>query len=201
LNEIDHTFWFLNRAAGLAAYLLLFLAVSLGLSMTGGALERFLRRYRVYDLHRFVSLLALGLTAFHVAIVLPDQFARFGVADLLVPFAANYRPAYMAAGIFSLYLLVIVVGAFYLRQVISYRTWRVLHYATFACYTLALAHGIGAGTDTQAGWVQYLYAATAVVAFNMLVYRLLKGHARPGREPAAGGQSGDRPRQASSPAG
>jgi sulfoxide reductase heme-binding subunit YedZ len=178
---IDHTYWYLNRAAGLVAYLLLFAAVFLGLSMTGGVLERFLRRYRVYDFHRFVSLLALGATVFHVLIVLPDRFVRFGLLDLLVPFVSSYKPLYTALGIFGLYLMAAIVGAFYVRNLISYRAWRLLHYGTFAAFVLALVHGIGGGTDTQAAWVQYTYAATGLLAFNMLVFRLLKGSARPGK--------------------
>ena len=54
MTEIDHTYWYLNRASGFVAYLLLFVSVTLGLTMTGGVIERVLRRYRVYDLHRFV---------------------------------------------------------------------------------------------------------------------------------------------------
>ena len=192
MTNVDHTYWYLNRAGGIVAYLLLFAALCLGLSMTGGALERFLRRYRVYDLHRFVSLLALGAVLFHVFIVMPDRYAGFGLPELFVPLVSSYRPLYMALGIVSLYLMAVIIGAFYVRRLISYRTWRLLHYATFAAFALALAHGIGAGTETGAAWMQYMYAATALVAFNLLVYRLLKGSARgvatgfPSRPDAAG---------------
>lgn len=182
MNDLDHTYWFLTRAAGFVAYLLLFSAVVLGLSMTGGVLERFLRRFRLYDLHRFVSLLALGATIFHVFIVLPDAFIGFTVWQLLAPFASPYEPLFTALGIFSLYMTALAIGAFYVRGLISYRAWRLLHYTTFAAFALAAAHGIGAGTDTEAAWAQYTYAATGLVAFNMLVYRILKGSARAGRE-------------------
>jgi cytochrome b561 len=67
---------------------------------------------------------------------------------------------------------------------VSYRAWRLLHYLTFAVFVLALAHGVGAGTDTQSEWAQYLYAACGLLVFNLLVYRALKGSARPGVERA-----------------
>ncbi len=189
MTEIDHTYWYLNRASGFVAYLLLFAALFLGLSMTGGLLERFFRRHRVYDLHRFVSLLALAVTAFHVLIVWPDAFIRFSLAGLLVPFVSAFEPLFMALGIFALYLTAVIVGAFYIRNLISYRAWRLLHYGTFAAFALALGHGAGAGTDTAAGWARFLYAGTGLVAFNMLVFRALKGGARagkPGERAAAG---------------
>ncbi len=178
MNETEHTFWYLTRASGIVAYLLLFVAVMLGLSLTGGVLERWLRRYRVYDFHRFLSLITLGVTAFHVLIVLPDGFIGFSVAELLVPFASPYRPLYMALGTFAFYVVALVIVSFYLLPLLRYRVWRLLHFGTFGAFTLALVHGIGAGTDTEAAWAGYLYAATGLIVFNLLVYRVVNGEAR-----------------------
>ncbi|MPZ50345.1 MAG: iron reductase [Dehalococcoidia bacterium] len=178
MNEIDHTYWYLTRASGFVAYLLLFLSVSLGLSMTGDVVERWLRRHRLYDFHRFLSLLTLGVVVFHTLIVLPDAFIGFSVGELLLPFASPYRPEYMALGVFALYLTGFIVASFYLRHLIGYQIWRWLHYATFVAFAMALVHGIGAGTDTEAAWAQYLYASTGLIAFNLLIYRALKGSAR-----------------------
>ena len=36
-----------------------------------------------------------------------------------------------------------------LRSRISYRAWRVLHWTAYACWPVALAHGLGTGTDTS----------------------------------------------------
>jgi methionine sulfoxide reductase heme-binding subunit len=181
MAEIDHTYWYLARAAGIVAYLMLFAGVTLGLLMTGSLLDRWFPRNRVYDLHRFVSLLTLGLILLHALIVLPDAYFSFSVVELFVPFASPFSPAFMALGAISLYVTIVVVGAFYLRGILSYAVWRLIHYATFGAYVLALVHGIGAGTDTA--WAQYLYAATAVIVFNLFVYRVLKGSTR-GIKPA-----------------
>jgi predicted ferric reductase len=180
MTDIGHTYWFLSRAAGLVAYLLLFASVVLGLTMTGGVLERVLRRYRVYDLHRFLAILALAVSVFHALIVLPDRYVRFSILDLLAPVASPYEPAFLTIGALALYLTAIVVATFYLRRFVPYRAWRLLHYATFAAFALALIHSAGAGTDSSAAWVQYLYAVTGLIAFNLAVYRLLNGSARPG---------------------
>src|SRR6266480_1885643 len=131
MTEIDHTYWYLTRASGLVAYGLLFASASFGLVMTGDLTPRWLQRFRVYDLHRFLALVTLGVTVFHIVIVLPDKFIGFSVPELLVPFASSYEPLYMALGVFAFYVSVIVTGAFYLRPRVSYRTWRLVHYATF----------------------------------------------------------------------
>jgi predicted ferric reductase len=178
LTDIDHTYWYLTRSSGFVAYLMLFVAVTLGLTMTGDVLDRWLRRYRIYDIHRFLSLMTLIVIVFHALIVLPDWYFSFSVAQLLLPFASPYRPLYMTLGLASLYLTAFIVATFYLRRIFSYVIWRFVHYATFGAYVLALFHGVGAGTDTPATWVRYLYVVTALIVFNLLVYRALKGSAR-----------------------
>lgn len=178
MNEIDHTWWYLCRSAGLVAYLLMFASVALGLTMTGGVFQTRLHRFQVYDLHRFTSLLGLGFAVFHALIVLPDRYIGFALHELFLPLASPYRPLPMAVGVVSLYLTVLIVAAFYCRRLVSYRAWRLLHYTTVLAFALALAHGVSAGTDADVAWVQYLYAGTGLVAFNLLVYRALKGKTR-----------------------
>jgi predicted ferric reductase len=175
---VDHSFWYLTRASGFVAYLLLFASVVLGLSMTGSLAGRWYQRFQAYDLHRFLSLFTLGFVAFHMLIVLPDGYFAFQPWELLVPSLSPYRPEYMALGVAAFYVMAIAAGSFYLRHVTGYRVWRFLHYATFLAFVAAFAHGIGAGADSGSDWAQYLYAATGLVAFNLLAYRLLKGGAR-----------------------
>lgn len=174
----EHAFWYMTRSAGFVAYLLLFTSVVLGLTMTTGFVQRLVPRYRVYDLHRFLSLLTLSVTVFHVLIVLPDGFIGFSLRELLVPFASPYEPFFMGLGVFSLYFMAIVIGAFYLRPLVSYSVWRALHYTTFAVFVLAVVHGAGAGTDTGATWATWLYAATGLVVFNLVVWRIFWGRSR-----------------------
>lgn len=178
LAEIDHTYWYLTRATGLVSYLLLFSSVTLGLLLTGDLMSRWLQRYRIYDVHRFLALITLGLTAVHVFIVLPDRYFKFSLFELLAPLASPYRSAYMASGAFAFYALIVVVGAFYLRPRVSYQAWRLVHYATFAVFALALVHGAGAGADAGSVWSRAMYAGTGLTVFNLTVHRALKGSAR-----------------------
>jgi len=176
--ETDHTFWYLTRAAGFVAYLLLFTSLVFGLLMTSDLTGRWYRRFQAYDVHRFLSILTLGFVVFHVLIVLPDRYIGFSIVELLVPLASPYRPEFMALGILALALLLLIIGSFYARRLVGYRTWRMLHYITFALFISAMAHGIGAGTDSGRPWAAYLYAATGLVVFNLALYRALRGTSR-----------------------
>ena len=176
--DATHTYWYLTRAAGIVAYLLLFASVALGLVMTTDLFPRRLERFRVFDLHRFIAILALALSVFHALIVLPDTYIGFTLPELLVPFASPYRATWMALGVFALYLSIIVIASFYLRPLVPYAAWRALHYLTFVVFVLGVAHGAGAGTDTQSMWARDMYAVTGFVAFDLLVIRIVRGPTR-----------------------
>jgi sulfoxide reductase heme-binding subunit YedZ len=139
--DATHTFWYLTRASGFVAYLLLFASVTLGLIMATDLFPKRLERFRVFDLHRFIAILALAFSVFHALIVLPDAFIGFTLPQLLVPFASPYRTTWMALGVFALYLSIIVIASFYLRPLVPYAAWRLLHYTTLGVFAMALAHG------------------------------------------------------------
>ena len=61
----DPTFWILARASGLTAYVLLWAAVMAGLTLRSRAFRSRLRPVAVTDVHRMLTLLALGAIALH----------------------------------------------------------------------------------------------------------------------------------------
>ena len=87
MSDTGHTFWYLTRASGFVAYILLFATVGFGMLMSTDLVGRRLQRYQAYDLHRFLSLVTVLFTVFHILIVLPDGFFGFSIWQLLVPFA------------------------------------------------------------------------------------------------------------------
>ena len=179
----DHVFWYLARAAGLSAYLMLFLNVVFGLAVHTKVMDRIYARWRSLDLHQFTTLLALGLLSIHALALLGDQYIGFSVPEILVPLLSPYRPVWTAIGVIGGYLLVLVAASSYLRKHISYGTWRSLHYISFGAYVLALAHGILAGTDTSQPWAEALYWSTGLIVVALMVWRFRRSHA-PARQRA-----------------
>jgi hypothetical protein len=62
-----------------------------------------------------------------------------------------------------------------LRERLGYRAWRSVHWAAYACWPIAVVHGLGTGTDSRLGWVQFVYALCAVLVLGALWWRLAKG--------------------------
>jgi nitroreductase len=77
--------------------------------------------------------------------------------------------------VLAAYLALAVYVSFYLRSSIGYRTWRALHYASFAVFVAASFHGLFAGSDGGAVWARGLYAAAASAVALAIAYRLLRG--------------------------
>jgi predicted ferric reductase len=165
--------WYVTRAAGVMAYLLLWLSTAWGLAVSSKILDPLLQRFFTYDMHQFISLLALGFIALHVVVLLADKYLPFSIVQVLVPFAAPYRPVWVGVGVIGFYLTLLVSVTFYLRQRIGYQKFRVIHYASFVAYLTALAHGLWAGTDSSLWTVQLMYAASALVVIFLFVYRIV----------------------------
>jgi methionine sulfoxide reductase heme-binding subunit len=64
-----------------------------------------------------------------------------------------------------------------------------VHWAAYLCWPVAVAHGLGMGTDSSAGWVQLLYAVCVAAVVGAVGWRLAatwRGLSRPGRPHVAG---------------
>lgn len=171
---LDNTaYWLLARVSGVAAYILMWLSVVFGLLLTGRVAKRWPGMRTANALHKDISLLALGYTLFHALILLGDHYIGFNLVSLLIPFTSPYEPAAVGLGQVAALLTGLVVLSFYFRRRIGGKTWRLLHYLTFLMYLLSLFHGLLAGTDSQAGWAFWMYAATGVVTYALTIYRLL----------------------------
>lgn len=170
--------WDTARAGGFAAYILVSVAVSVGLVLRNRWQTPKWPRLITNELHGYSSLLALVFIAIHVLAVLVDPFTRFGLAEVFVPFVSHYRPVWMGLGIVALYLLLAVWVSSRLRAHIGHGTWRRIHVLAYGVYVAATIHGLGTGSDTRSVWASIIYASSVVVVGGLAARRLLVPAAR-----------------------
>lgn len=163
--------WITSRAAGVTAFLALTLDVVFGLFVSTRAADRLIPRARSVELHRWLSTVALSLTAVHAAALFGDAFVRFDVLDLLVPFASSYRPFAIAYGVLAAYAALLVHASFSFRRRLGAKTWRKLHYLSFFVFVATLLHGWLAGSDSGSCGMQALYVSSATVVGMLVLYR------------------------------
>jgi sulfoxide reductase heme-binding subunit YedZ len=162
--------WYVARAGGILAYVLLSGSVILGLLLSGRAKLPAWPRFALEDIHRFVGLLAGTFIVIHVSALLVDSYVPFSLTDILVPGTAPYRPISVAFGVIAAELLVALALTNHYRT-LSHRFWRGAHYLNFAVWLLALVHGIAAGSDRGTIWVLALYIGTASVVAGLTASR------------------------------
>jgi len=195
LGSNPQAFWFLARASGFAAFVVLWFSTALGLIITNKLARLWNGGPTAVDLHQFTTWLAVGLTVFHALILLGDHYIQSTPAQVLVPFGyVNYKPQWVGVGQVALYLTVVVAASFYFRKRIGYKAWRTLHYASFIVYLLITVHGIYSGTDTPS--LMAVYLALGLGIYFLTLYRIVQSirvpapatavkHAPVARPPAA----------------
>jgi methionine sulfoxide reductase heme-binding subunit len=164
--------WFLARASGLAAFAALTASMVLGLLVTTKVSEPKVPRIFNFEIHSFVSVLALTLIGIHGGSLLFDASFHFTPLALLVPFVAPYAPLWTGLGVIAAWLVAVVTGSFWAKKRIGHKAWRKLHYASFGAYALSLVHGMSAGSDTSNVAVYWFYALSVTLVASLFVLRL-----------------------------
>src|SRR6266498_1247937 len=167
-------FWYLSRATAFVSLSILWLSMALGLGITNKMARLWPGAPAAFAVHEYVSLLGLAFALFHAVILLGDHYINFTVAQIFMPFATvNYRPTWVGIGQIGFYVWLIVALSFYVRSSIGQKTWRVLHYLSFAMYVMALLHSFLAGTDATSNWVWWYYWISGGSLLFLLIYRIV----------------------------
>jgi len=167
--------WFATRATGLTALVLLTGTVVLGMMTSVRFASPAWPRFVTVSLHRNLSLLALAFTGLHVLTTVTDPYASISVVSAVVPFTSAYRRVWLGLGAVAFDLLLAVLVTSLLRVRVGVRTWRLVHWAGYACWPVALIHGFGTGTDGAARWVLAVTAACALAVAAAGAWRLAAG--------------------------
>lgn len=168
----EHNTWYITRAAGIMAYIFLWLAAVTGLLLSTRILGPVAPPPLLGAAHQWAAAWTFFATVVHIVILLYDPWVPFRWEDILLPFASAHRPGAVALGIYALYALTGVQLTSYLRSHLSPGVWRITHFLSIPAYVLALVHGVVIGTDTSALWVQALYWSTGTLFALLVVARL-----------------------------
>jgi predicted ferric reductase len=157
---------------------LLTVSVLLGLLVAGRFTNQRWPRFLTLGLHRNVSLLVLVFLALHIGATVLDTYTSISLAAAFVPFASRYKPLWLSLGAVALDLLIAVIVTSLVRDRLGYRAWRRVHWLVYACWPVAVVHGLGIGTDRSATWVIGLTLACVACVGTTAAWRVLTNGAQ-----------------------
>jgi len=179
------TYWYLTRSTGAVALILLTISVVLGVLDVNRWTTPHLPRFVIDGLHRNVSMLVLVFIALHVITSVLDSFAPIALSDAVLPFLGIYRPFWLGLGALAFDLLIAIAVTSFLRRRLGHRVWRITHWLAYACWPVALLHGLGTGSDVRNGWMLALSAACILAVLCAVAFRIASGW--PGQIAVRGG--------------
>jgi ferric reductase like protein len=172
--------WFATRATGVMALVLLTATIVLGVAGPARFATPRWPKIVTSGLHRNVSLLSVVFVAAHVLTTVLDSYAPIGWLAVFVPFTSPYRTLWLGLGTVGSDLLLAVVITSLLRVRLGYRSWQAVHWLSYACWPVALWHGLGTGTDSKLPWLLALDAACVAAVACALLWRLSLADRVPG---------------------
>jgi predicted ferric reductase len=145
--------WFLTRGSGAVSLVLLTASLVLGITTSLRWVTERWPRFVTEGLHRNVSLLSLVFLALHIVTAVGDGYVPIRWLDVVVPFGSAYQPLWLGLGAVAVDLLAAVVVTSLLRVRLGHRIWRPVHWLAYACWPVALIHGLGVGSDSGQAWM------------------------------------------------
>lgn len=167
--------WFVSRALGAMALLLLSLVIVLGIlhntSVVKNA-ELGLPRFVLVALHRNLSLLTVVFVALHVVTVIVTDYVHLRLVDVFVPGIAIFNPIAAALGTVATDLLIAIIVTSMLRQRISRRVWFWVHWTSYLCWPVAVVHAVLNVTPRGTTWWTLSIPLLSMIAIIVaLLYR------------------------------
>jgi methionine sulfoxide reductase heme-binding subunit len=162
--------WLAARAAGLTAYLLLTVLVSLGLILSHPVNQSTWRlSKRLFPWHENLFMFVVAFLVAHIVSLVLDPYAGVWVGGALIPGLSSYRSTPVALGTLGLYALLITgLTARYTKRLPT-GWWLRIHRVSLLAWALAWGHSILAGTDADA-W-RWVYVSTGVSVVLAAAYR------------------------------
>ena len=184
LEAGSQAYWFLARAGGIIAYLLLWLATCWGIMMSSKVMKGYMNFTRAFSLHEFLPMLGVVFAAIHALVLLGDTYIGFDLQQLLIPFSSSYKPIWTGLGSLAFYMFLALIASSYLRRSIGQRSWRAFHYTSYLAFLFVLMHGLMAGSDSGSLGVRALYVVTGGISLFLVFYRMLAHAPKQARERA-----------------
>jgi sulfoxide reductase heme-binding subunit YedZ len=174
--------WYVVRAAGIVAVILLLLLMMSGIGMMTGFTYRYIEPLKAWTIHRAFGIALALSVCIHGLFLLLDSYKPYSLAGITIPFVTHTEHSslfglsvgslYTTFGIISSYVLVVVLVSSLTIIESRKRLWRKLHYLSYLLMVLVFFHALFLGTDFKHGFVRILWVTIGIVLILGIIMRL-----------------------------
>lgn len=170
MNEI-FTNWNLIRVSGMLAFFWLTISIIFGMLSTFSMLKP--KKSYLFTIHQSSGWGGLLTIVFHMIVLWQDQFVKYSLWEILVPFSAKNEPVFSAFGTiaFYLFLLVIFSSDFWMKK-LGKKWWKMVHLSVLPAWLFMLLHGMLLGTDSGTTLANVIYIASITIMSSILLLRV-----------------------------
>jgi DMSO/TMAO reductase YedYZ heme-binding membrane subunit len=174
----EHTMWYLSRASGMVAWIVLGITCLWGILLITRMLKPADRPAWLLDLHRYLGVLSLVTVGAHMATLVGDNWVHFGWKELFVPQGSAWHRAAVTWGVIAFYMMVVVQVTSWVMKWLPRKLWHAVHLLSYVLFAMATVHGFMAGTDSSN--IVFFAVATGGIAILMFAFvaRVLQGRAK-----------------------
>jgi predicted ferric reductase len=169
----EQVWWYLSRATGIVAWVLITLSVLWGLTLSTRVLGRTAPPAWLLDLHRHLGAMSIVFTGLHIGALVGDNYVHFGWADLFVPFASGYKTVPVAWGVIGFWMLVAVEVSSLMKRRLPNSAWRWVHRSSWGLFVLVTVHGLQAGTDVKNPAYRWVAIASIQLVLFLTLVRII----------------------------
>ncbi|MEY3806413.1 MAG: hypothetical protein RIR69_1225 [Actinomycetota bacterium] len=174
---IGSIYWDLTRASANIAWVLLLFTILWGVLLTTRILRGMDRPAWLLDLHKWLGVVVITFTIFHMATLIADDYISFSYADVLIPGVSPYRRWEVTAGVIGFWLLVTIQLTSVFKRKFSQVTWRRIHMTSYPLYAIIVVHALTAGSDVGSRWYTGFSMALSMTGAAVFGIRYVAGRA------------------------
>ncbi|HEV3382785.1 MAG TPA: ferric reductase-like transmembrane domain-containing protein [Trebonia sp.] len=164
--------WYISRATGVVALLLMTAVLLLGLLVSRQGRLPGLPKFAVTGLHRNLALIAVAFVGLHVVTAVADGYVNIPLISVIVPLSSSYERLWLALGAVSLDLSLAIIVTSLVRNRLSRKAWKAVHWLAYLSWPVAWLHSYGSASDLKGGWLFLLAIADLLVVVAAVGWRL-----------------------------
>lgn len=164
--------WEWIRLLGFIAYFYFTVSIIFGLLRKSPTVKS--HKNLLFQLHQSAGWFGFVALIVHMLLLIIDRYEPYRIAELLIPFASDYKPVLSGLGTiaFYLFLIVFLTSDIFIRKM-KFPIWKLVHIAVLPAWVLSLVHGIFIGTDTQNPIVILFYSSTVTTVVIVFFIRYI----------------------------